>query len=53
MFFEKEEPKKDNSPKCKVNTLAHYVSFGPKCLVIDLSTLDVQFPKHRRLGSCP
>jgi len=29
MFFEKKDPKKDNSPKCKVNTLVRYMSFGP------------------------
>ncbi len=29
MFFGKKDPKKDNSPKCKVNTLAHYMLFGP------------------------
>jgi len=29
MFFEKKDPKKDNSLKCKVNTLASYMSFGP------------------------
>jgi hypothetical protein len=29
MFFGKKDPKKDNSPKCKVNTLARYMSFGP------------------------
>jgi hypothetical protein len=30
MFFEKKDPKNDNSPKCKVNTMACYMSFGPK-----------------------
>jgi len=29
MFFGKKDLKKDNSPKCKINTLAHYMSFGP------------------------
>jgi hypothetical protein len=29
MFFGEKDPKKDNSPKCKVNTLAHYMSFEP------------------------
>ncbi len=29
MFLGKKDPKKDNSPKCKVNTLVHYMSFGP------------------------
>jgi hypothetical protein len=29
MFFGKKDPKKDNSPKCKVNTLACYMSFEP------------------------
>jgi hypothetical protein len=29
MFFGQKDPKKDNSPKCKVNTLARYMSFGP------------------------
>jgi hypothetical protein len=28
VFWEK-DPKKDNSPKCKINTLIHYMSFGP------------------------
>jgi hypothetical protein len=28
-FFGKKDLKEDNSPKCKVNTLAHYMSFGP------------------------
>ncbi len=26
---DKKDPKKDNSHKCKVNTLARYMSFGP------------------------
>jgi hypothetical protein len=30
IFFGKKDPKKDNSPKYKINTLAHYMSFGPK-----------------------
>jgi hypothetical protein len=29
MFFWENDPKKDNSLKCKVNTSAHYMSFGP------------------------
>jgi hypothetical protein len=29
MFFGKKDPEKDNSPKCKENTLVHYMSFGP------------------------
>jgi hypothetical protein len=29
MFFGEKNPKKDNSPKCKVNTLVGYMSFGP------------------------
>ncbi len=29
MFFEKKDSKKDNSPECKVNTLARYILFGP------------------------
>jgi hypothetical protein len=32
MFFGEKDPKKDNSPKCKVSTLAHYMSFGPNCM---------------------
>jgi len=28
MFFGKKDPKKDNNPKCKVNTLACYMLFG-------------------------
>jgi hypothetical protein len=28
-FWGKEDPKKDNSPKCKVNTLDCYMLFGP------------------------
>jgi hypothetical protein len=28
-FFGKKDPKKDNSPKCKINTLDRYMSFGP------------------------
>ncbi len=31
VFWEK-DPKKNNSPKCKVNTLARYMSFGPICI---------------------
>ncbi len=27
-FFEQKDPKKENSPKCKVNTLACSMSFG-------------------------
>jgi len=29
MFFGKKDPKKDNSPRCKINTLVRYMSFGP------------------------
>jgi hypothetical protein len=29
MFFGKKDPKKDNSLKCRINTLACYVLFGP------------------------
>jgi hypothetical protein len=29
MFFEKNDLKKDNSPKCKINTFAHYMSSRP------------------------
>jgi hypothetical protein len=29
MFFGENDPKKDNNLKCKVNTLVHYMSFGP------------------------
>ncbi len=30
MFFgKKKDPKKDNNPKCKVNTLARYMSLRP------------------------
>jgi hypothetical protein len=29
MVSGKKDPKKENSPKCKVNTLASYISFGP------------------------
>jgi hypothetical protein len=29
MFFGKKDPKKDNSPSYKVNTLACYMLFGP------------------------
>ncbi len=28
-FFWQKDPQKDNSPKCKVNTLTCYMSFGP------------------------
>jgi len=35
MFFGKKYPKKDDSLKCKVNTLAHYMSFGPKWSIFD------------------
>ncbi len=28
-FYEQKDSKKDNSLKCKVNTLTHYMSFGP------------------------
>jgi hypothetical protein len=31
MFFGKNDSKKDNIPKCKVNTLVHYILFGPNC----------------------
>jgi hypothetical protein len=37
MFFDKNDPKKDNSPKCKVNTLVRYMSFGPIKIVLYLS----------------
>jgi hypothetical protein len=33
MFLGKKDHKKDNSPKCKVNTLARYMSFGPRKVV--------------------
>jgi hypothetical protein len=29
MFFGKNDPKKDNGLKCKVNTLVDYMLFGP------------------------
>jgi hypothetical protein len=36
MFFGKKDPKKDNSPKCEVITLVHYMLFGPFWFVIIL-----------------
>jgi hypothetical protein len=36
VFWEK-DPKKDNSPKCKVNTLVRYMVFGPFNLKIILN----------------
>jgi hypothetical protein len=38
MFFGKNDPKKDNNPKCKVNTLIHYMSFGPTSRLVYLGT---------------
>jgi hypothetical protein len=34
MFLGKKDPKKDNNPKCKVNTLTRYMSFGPRKVVV-------------------